>query len=392
MFFSGADPVLAPAQPVPPGTLVFEEDRGEIAQRKLTSRRRLVSLDAFRGFTMFWIVGGASLLRALHTWLDLPATGFLTYQMEHTPWHGLRYYDIIWPSFMLMVGVSVAFSCASRSGSQSWGQMRVHALRRAGVLFLLGSVRTSVSSGTATLIELSSALQPIAVAYLVAFLLARKTRRIQAAAMAGTLLGYGLLLHFVSAPGATAGNYSRDFNLVTWFDLFTLGRTHPEGWGTVLSTIPTVATTLLGLLIGGLLLDSRPMAAKMKIIGVTGLCGVGLGWALDPFVPVVMKLWTVSYGVLTAGWSCLLFLFFLWLIDEKGYRRWSLLFVVVGVNAIAAYMAGTLIPFSRVIQPFARALAGEGEPLYSVLRALGVSSLTWLALYWLYRRRIFIKI
>ncbi|HEY2932886.1 MAG TPA: hypothetical protein VGK99_14175 [Acidobacteriota bacterium] len=363
-----------------------------VPEPKAETAGRLASLDAFRGFTMFWIIGGAAVVRSLAILGKDPVTGFLAYQMEHTPWRGLRYYDLIWPSFMLMVGVSVAFSYASRSRVQSHGRMTGHAFARALILFLLGSLRTSVSSGSAAWIELSSALQPIAVAYFIAFLLAGNSARLQAAAAAVILVGYGLLLHFVPAPGISPGSYQNNLNLVSWADVAVLGRTHPEGWGTVLSTIPTIATTLLGLLIGELLLSSRTLAYKMKIIGLIGVSGIALGLALDPVVPVVMKLWTVSYGIASAGWACLLFLFFLWIIDARGYRGWSLAFVVIGMNAIAAYLAGTLVSFSRIVSPFTNLIAPWLGVSGALVRPLAVLTVEWLVLYWMYRRKIFIRV
>lgn len=140
---------------------------------------RLASLDAFRGFTMFWIVQGKAIVEGLRALGNNPVLAGLTYELDHSAWQGLRYYDCLWPSFMLMVGVSVPFAIAKRSQTQTDRAMLLHALRRAIILFLLGSLRESVSLGSPFLIELSSALQPIAVAYLAAFLLARKPLWVQ---------------------------------------------------------------------------------------------------------------------------------------------------------------------------------------------------------------------
>jgi predicted acyltransferase len=104
-----------------------------------------------------------------------------------------------------------------------------------------------------------------------------------------------------------------------------------------------------------------------------------------------MKLWTTSYGIASAGWACLLFLFFFWLIDACGYRAWSLVFVVVGTNALAAYLAGTLVPFSRIVTPFTNALAPQGGSQV-LLQALAILIAHWLVLYWMYKRGIFIKV
>src|SRR5437879_1200811 len=300
------------------------------------TKERLVSLDTFRGFIMLWLAGGTEVMRSLHAVGKNSILNTLVYEFDHTPWQGLRFYDCIWPSFMLMVGMSIPFAVAKRSKTQSERQIRWHALKRATLLFLLGSVRESVFLGHPYLIELSSALQPIAIAYLAAFLLARKSVRIQAAVASLIMIGYALLLAFVPAPGIPAGTYELNHNLVNYVDLLFL-RQHwevwpyaREGWGTILSTIPTVSTTILGLIIGELLMTSRPKSAKAKIIVVVGVAGVTSGWILSPFIPVVMKMWTTSYGVMTAGWACVMFAFFFWFIDVRGNTKLTLPLVVIG--------------------------------------------------------------
>ncbi len=359
---------------------------------------RLVSLDAFRGFIMFWIVGGEALMVGLQALGQNSIIDSIIHELNHTPWQGLRFYDCIWPSFMLMVGVSVPFSFAKRSLTQNYSQMMVHALKRFAVLFLLGSVRQSVSLGSPFLVELSSALQPIAVASLVAFLVVRKSWRFQAMLGGLILAGYALLLAFVPAPGIPAGTYVLNHNLVHSVDIALLGQTHwdhwpyaPEGWGTVLSTIPTISTTLLGLVIGKFLMSARSKETKVKIIGVAGLLCLALGYALSPVVPVIMKLWTTSYGLVSAGWACLMFLLFYWFIDVRGYRKWAFPFVVIGMNAVFIYMFTSLIPLGQGVDIFTKGIVGglaEAGPLF---RALAVLIVEWLMLFWMYKRKIFLR-
>lgn len=331
---------------------------------------------------MFWIAGGGALMAGLQALRHNAVTDAIVYQLHHTPWQGLRFYDIIWPSFMLMVGISVPFSVGKASLTQSKREMLRRALTRAVILFLLGSVRESVAHNHPYFVELSSALQPIALAYLVAFLLSWTSPRIQAAIAALLLIAYALLL--------VPGGYRQGANLVLTVDLAVLGRAHAEGWGTVLSTIPTISTTLLGLLVGELLISHRPVRRKAVIIGITGVCGVALGLALDPVIPIVMKLWTTSYGLATAGWACLLFLLFYSIIDVLGYRKWAFPFVVIGMNAIFIYMAGSFVPLTHIAGIFTRGVVdlGQFEPL---VRALLIFATEWLVLFWMYRRKIFIK-
>jgi predicted acyltransferase len=355
------------------------------------SAERLVSLDAFRGFTMFWIVGGKPLLLALGALQAGMIVGSFKYQLSHSHWEGLRFYDLIWPSFMLMVGVAIPFSFAKRSQSQTHAQIIWTAVKRSTVLFLLGSFRASITENTPMWIELSSALQPIALAYLVASVLARFRVSIQIAVGALILTGYGMLLAWTPGAEFEAGSYQPLANLVAAFDVAILGRTHPEGWGTLLSAIPAISTTILGLVIGELLMSNRTRAFKVATIGGVGLGGIIIGQALTPFVPMIMKLWTVSYGLASAGWSCLIFLGFYLLIDVWNIRKWSFPFIVIGMNAIAIYIGVSIVPFARIVGVFTTPIAnglGSWGGLFMAAAMLGVE---WLVLFWMYRCKIFIK-
>ncbi|HEV2495318.1 MAG TPA: hypothetical protein VG204_19855 [Terriglobia bacterium] len=359
---------------------------------------RLFSLDAFRGFIMFWIIGGGGLMAGLQALGHNRVIDTIVYELEHTPWQGLRFYDCIWPAFMLMVGVSVPLSFRKRSETQTYHEQMIHALKRVVVLFLLGSVRESVSIGSPYLVELSSALQPIAIAYFVAFLVVRKSWRFQAVLAAAILAGYALLLAFVPAPGIPAGSYALNHNLVHWVDIAVLGQTHwdrwsyaSEGWGTVLSTIPTISTTLVGLLIGELLMSSRTPASKLKILGGVGLLCLALGYATSLFVPVIMKLWTASYGLLSAGWACLMFLLFYWVIDVRRYRKWAFPLAVIGVNAIFIYMFTSLIHVGGIVDVFTKDIAGLIPRSGLLFRQLAVLGVEWVILFWMYRRKIIVK-
>jgi predicted acyltransferase len=359
---------------------------------------RLASLDAFRGFIMFWIIGGEGLMAGLQALGHNRIIDAIVYELNHTPWQGLRFYDCIWPSFMLMVGLSIPLSFAKRSQTQTYRQQVGHALRRAAILFLLGSVRESVSLRSPYLVELSSALQPIGIAYLIAILIVRKSWKFQALVAALILAGYAFLLAFVPAPGIPAGSYALNLNLVHYVDIAWLGQRHwdiwpyaPEGWGTVLSTIPTISTTILGLLLGKLLMSSRPKHMKARLIGGIGLLCLALGYILSPFVPIVMKLWTTSYGLVTAGWACLMFLFFYWVIDVEARRKWSFPFAVIGANAIFIYMFRSLIPLGSMVGIFTHGIARLLPRSEVLAQEVAVMVLEWLILFWMYRRKIFIK-
>ena len=349
---------------------------------------RLGSLDAFRGFTMFWLMGGKALALALAA---LGGFEFVRYQLNHSAWEGVRYYDLIWPSFMLMVGVSIPFSFARRLLAQTRGQLLRDAWKRAAILFLLGSLRESLHDGVPRLIELSSALQPIALAYLVTSHLAGRSVKLQIGAAVGILAGYALLLALVGTSTIAAGSYELNRNLVTAVDELVLGRSHRDGWGTVLSAIPAIATTVVGLLFGQVLLAGPVAVARLRVFGLTGLGCLAAGFALSPVVPIIMKLWTTSYTLVATGWACVFFSVFYWAIELRGWRGWTFPFVVIGVNALAAYLLNTIIPISRIVGTFTKPLVPVLGWFGPILATGAVFIAGWLILFWLYRRKIFLR-
>lgn len=359
-------------------------------EQALPVSKRLVSLDVFRGWTMFWIVGGAAILDSLQHLSPNPVLNAIIYELTHTEWRGLRFEDCIWPSFMLMTGMSLPFSYAKRSLIQSHAQITVRVLQRSAVLFLLGSLRESISFHHPYLVELSSALQPIAIAYLAAFLLVRRSWKTQAAVAISLLVGYAVLLAFVSAPGVPAGSYAYDRNLVLWTDLATVGRVLPEHWGTVICTIPTIATTILGLLLGRLLMSGRSATFKMRIIAAVGVVAVALGFALNPVIPIVMKMWTTSYGLASAGWACLMFLAFYWIVDVRGWKRWGFPFVIIGMNAVAIYMSQSIVPWASIVSIFTSSGTGIFGSFTPLVHAICTMTIEWLVLYWMYKKKIFL--
>jgi predicted acyltransferase len=371
---------------------------GEISRSMKTGAERLLSLDTFRGFTMFWIVGGGMLADGLYTLSHNAVMAAVIHQLNHSPWFGLRFYDCIWPSFMLMVGVSIPLSIAARSRTQTHSQQLAHALRRAIIIFLLGSVRESISLQSPFLIELSSALQPIAIAYFVAFLVARRSWRLQAGLAGAILAGYACVLAFVPAHGVPTGSYGFDHNLVHSVDIAVLGLHHwniwpyrDEGWGTVLVVIPAIATTLIGLLIGELLMISRSLTYKAAVIGAMGVGLLAVGFGISPWIPIEMKMWTTAYGLASAGVACLEFLFFFWIVDIARLRNWSIIFIPFGRNAIFIYMLTSLISIKAGTDVFASPIAahlGKGAELFEAVAALAVE---WLILFWMMRRKIYVR-
>jgi predicted acyltransferase len=369
---------------------------GELPSRAapavVPGKQRLESLDSFRGFTMFWITGGGALARALQNLEPNAFFGAAAYQLQHTPWVGLRFWDCIWPSFLLMVGVSIPLAVAKRSKTETYAQMLGHAVKRSVILFLLGSLVESIHRGAPYWIELG-VLQGIGIAYLAAFLLVRTSPRIQATAGALILAVYAIVLAFASAPGVPAASYQPTTNLARYIDLVLLGRADAtENWTIILCWLPAIAFTILGMLIGKCLMSARSNESKAKWIAGVGVLCLAAGYALSPFVPVIMKLVTSSYVLVSAGWACLMFGLFYWTIDVRGHRRWSFPFVVIGSNAIFIYMISEIVPLRQWAGIFSSAMAGSAGGLEPILRAMVVLAVEWLLLFWMYRNRVFIRI
>ncbi len=351
---------------------------------------RLASLDALRGFIMFWIIGGAALMSGLQHLSSNPFVNVLADELHHTPWQGLRFYDCIWPCFLLMVGISVALSAAKRSSSQTDGQMMLHALKRVIALFLLSSLQESINRGSPSLVGYD-ALQQIAIAYFVAFLLARKSAWAQVMVAGLILAAHALVEAFVPAPGIPAGTYAFNHNIVYAIDVAVLGRAHPAGFGNLLCGIPPISICILGLIIGQLLIRQRSTDSRIKVMGGVGLLCLAWGYALSAVIPIIMKMATASWAFLAAGWSSLLFMLFFWLIDVRGYHRWTLPLRVVGMNALFIYVFSLLIPIGQWASVFSKGMVGAFNPSEPFLRWILALAAEWAILFWMYRRKIFIK-
>jgi len=259
------------------------------------------------------------------------------------------------------------------------------------VLFLLSSLVESINQRSVYLIDLDGALQQIAVAYFVCFLLVRKSPKLQATVAALLLVAQGLIEAFVPAVGIPAGTYQLKHNIVYAIDLTVLGHAQPQGFGTLLTALPPVSIAILGLLFGKLLISGRSRESKILAIGSAGLLCLAMGYASSLWVPVVMKMATASWGLLAAGWASLLFMLFFWLIDIRGYRTWSLPLQVIGMNALFIYVSSLLIDLDQPMSVFSKALVGASSSSELLLRSAFVLGIEWLILFWMYRKQIFIR-
>jgi predicted acyltransferase len=277
----------------------------------------------------------------------------------HAPWHGWTATDLIFPCFLWMVGVAMTLSFARRvEQGADRGALFRHAVRRSLILVGLGLFLTAFPFGllpshrfSLETLRLPGVLQRIGLCYLAASAIFLTTRwRGQAAWAAALLAGYGALLLWVPVPGYGPGVLEPKGNLAWWVDSNLLaGHTwsgapapgfDPEG---LLSTLPAIATTLLGALSAHLLRLPRPARVRMAWVAGTGLGLIGLGLALDAVIPINKNLWTPSFAIFTAGASAVLLAAFHLVIDDLGWKRWATPLVVFGVNAIVAFVLAGLV-------------------------------------------------
>ena len=378
------------------------EEPGMKNDERGTTSRRLVSLDALRGFDMLFIMGGERIVTAL---AELTGAGCLTWaatQMDHVEWNGFHFYDMIFPLFLFIAGVSMPFSLARR---QAKGEPRKkiyrHMFQRMIILVAFGIIYNGFLRFDWGNIRYASVLGRIGLGWFFAALIVFNAKpRWWPIWFGGILLFYWGIMMLVPVPGYGAGVLTREGSLAGYVDRLLLpgrlflGNHDPEG---ILSTIPAVSTALLGAITGNFLRMPDTLVPKLKKamwMGIAGLVSLGIGWSWGTVFPVNKNLWTSSFVMFAGGWSLLLLTVFYLIIEVWNLRRWSVIFTVIGMNSITIYMlqAGIInfrstrdFFFSGLIHSFPE----NWQPLVS---ALGYTAVCWVLLYILYRKKIFLKV
>jgi predicted acyltransferase len=360
---------------------------------------RIVSLDALRGFDMFWIVGGQELALAVARFISDPPPFWVEYQLEHVAWEGFSAWDLIMPLFLFVVGAAMPFSFARRADEgQPIAALYAKMLRRFAVLFILGMVVQGhlLDFNLSTLHVFANTLQAIAVGYLVAGIVMLNVRLGgQILVTALLLAGYWALLTYVPAPGHRPGALEPDANLALAVDEFVLGRFRDgTSYTWVLTGMTFTATVMLGVFAGYVLKSGLAPGKKFVALTSMGLAGLAAGWAWSEWggFPIIKHIWTSSMVLWAGGWSYLLLALFYLLMDVVGWRRWAFLFVVIGMNAITIYVARWFIPFYGISEGLVGGLARHLGAAGPVLIAFTAVLLAWLLVYHLYRQKIFLRI
>jgi heparan-alpha-glucosaminide N-acetyltransferase len=388
---------------------------------------RLTSLDAFRGFVMLLMM--AEVIRLSAVSMALPGNAFwafLAHHQTHVEWTGCSLHDLIQPSFSFIVGVALPFSIAARlARGQTRGWMTLHAFSRALILILLGIFLRSVGKPQ-TYFTFEDTLSQIGLGYGFLFMLGFRSVRDQWIAFALLLAGYWLAFALYPLPaagfdysqvgvppdwmaqhglGGLAARWNKNSNLAWAFDTRFLNLFPREkpfvfnvGGYATLSFIPTLATMILGLLAGETLRREATPSQKLRWLVCAGFIGLAAGWLLGALgiCPVVKRIWTPSWTLFSGGWCCLLMAAFYFLVDIRNRRAWAFPLIVIGLNSIAAYCMAHL--FENFIRAAFLTHLGEntfrilGKPYEPLLLGAFTLLLLWLILFWMQRRKIFLRI
>jgi len=389
--------------------------------------RRLLSLDALRGFDMFWIVGGEELIQALYKAWPIGPLHLLAGQMHHKNWGGVAFYDLIFPLFVFIVGVSLVFSLSRAIERGGKAQALKRILLRSLALYAFGLLYYGGLSDGLDHIRWLGVLQRIAICYLGASVLFCAFRlRGLIVVCAALLLGYWALvsftpirdfslsrqhlkeLHLDSGSAETAalfysttnrvrGRFEDGLNLTQQIDFQYLpgrrlnGAYDPEG---LLSTLPAIATCLLGVF-AGLFLRNEAVSDRRKVLCLLGAGAIGVAcgflWGLE--FPIIKKLWTSSYVLIAGGYGCLLLGAFYQMIEIWQWRRWCLPFVWIGMNPITIYLVSSLVSFGNLAKRLVggsvqHALGDAGHLLVSLVAV----TLMFALVRFLYQQKIFLRL
>ena len=393
---------------------------------------RIVSVDALRGFDMFWIIGGEKVAEALDRLNAGPVVSAIANQCKHVDWEGFHFYDAIFPLFLFLIGVSTVLSMDRLVASVGRKVALGRVLRRTFLLFAIGVFYYGGLARDWPDVALSGVLPRIALCYgIAASLYLFLSRRGIVIAIIVSLVGYGLMLAFIPFPdvrlkhevvsknatqaeaetpgkllaGVTEtvhGTYEEGYNLTHYVDFRWLPGKKRNLYYTnegLLSTIPSVATTLFGILAGWLITSTR-LSDRKKVAGLFlgGTAGVIAGLLLGLEVPIIKRIWTSSFCLLSSGFSAVMLGIFYLIVDVWRKQRWCVPFLWIGSNALAVYLAANLIDFNAVA---ARFVGGDVKRVFDSYGATGVGGLLLaivallipiLLAHFLYRQKIFIRL
>ena len=362
--------------------------------------QRLYSLDALRGFDMFWIMGAEEIVHVLAKITGSSMIEAISIQLSHPDWNGFHFYDLIFPLFLFLAGVATPYSLGKEmEKGKSKNQLLIRVIKRGLILVVLGVIHNNgLELRPISEIRFGSVLGRIGLAYMFANIIYLYTKQnAQIIWFCSLLVGYWLLLFFNSAPGFPMGDLTMEGNFASYLDRLILpGKLYlkihdPEG---LISTIPAISTALLGIYAGNLL-KNRPITMKRKALQLL-IMGVGslvLAQVWNLIFPINKNLWSSSFVLHVGGLSLILLSIFYYIIDIQGYKRWAFFFSVIGMNSILIYMSGDFINWQYTTESLFGWLGQlVGDPWNTLVLVICYVMVEWTFLYFLYRKNVFLRV
>lgn len=356
-------------------------------------QNRILSIDFFRGLVMFILVSG---IATIFNGLAEQGKGgslisILNLHSNHGAWFDIYFWDLIQPFFMFIVGVAMPFSLSKRlARGDSWKKSFYHALTRSFWLLVLGFM----VGATDKTYFLTNILPQLSFVYIIAFLLIQIDVKWQLLISFAMIIVSDLLYQFWPVEGFNMP-YTPDHNFGSWFDMATVGHLHPYHWVTF-NAIPTCAHIIWGVIAGKILMKDWSHNKKLMILFIAGVLGVGIGYAINPFIPMIERTSTSSFVIFAGGWCFVAMTFSYLLIDVMNFRMFAKFFAIVGMNPIFIYlfvMLGGRQLLIRMARPFTyRLFSWGGDILINMVTITVVAAMVWYISYFLYKRKIFIKL
>ena len=351
-------------------------------------QERILSVDFFRGFTMFMLVSGLGQL--FHPTSTHPFAAFIGRQMDHADWEGLTAWDLVQPFFMFIVGVSMPFALSrKRAKGESWNKTFRSALRRSFLLLFLGWLISSETKSSFT-----NVLAQLSVTYLLAFLIIRKPMVWQILFSVALIIFNDVIYRVWPVEGFNQP-FTADHNFGSWFDVFLTGGLSEDRW-VPFNAIPTTAHTIWGVLAGMVLMKGWTPQKKILTILLPGIGLVIAGYVLGMYIPIIKRVCTSSFIIVSGGWALIALACCYYLIDVLNFRKTVLFFAIVGMNPLFIYLfvhSGGKNLLSSLAIPITARLFGRISPeAIQVSTVLLVSAMLWYICYFLYKKKIFIRI
>lgn len=360
-------------------------------------KERLLSLDVLRGFDMFWITGGRGLVLFI---ANITGAGWLVDQMDHASWAGLHMYDLIFPLFMFLSGVAIPYAIISKLDR---GVPKIDLLKKAFkrmvILVVLGIVYNGAFENSFADARFASVLGQIGIAYFFSSLIFLYSKSLKARILwiIGIMVSISVIQLFIPVPGVGAGVLTPEGCINGYLDrMFLPGKLYHEIYDNegLLCIVSAISITMLGTFAGNFLRDKKYTDwQKVKYMFIAGTILILVAAAISPFYPVIKRCWTSSFVLLAGGLSTVLMALFYMIIDVIKWQKWGFFFRVIGMNSIFVYL------FVRFINVggLSKALTGWistflSADVYQFINNIGAVTITWLLLYYMFRKNIFLRV